>query len=273
MVAVETNWGTFVVSTTDTHIGRSLFVKQGRGELKSLARAVAVLEDRGVAERARAGTFVDVGANIGTSTVPAVGVHGFARGVALEPEPRNLRLLHINIAVNDLVDRVRTLQRAASSEPGIAKLVVAETRSGVHEIAVDGLSGREAHLIDVELVTVDSLVDSGMVPNDGTGMIWIDCEGHDGHVLAGASKLLAMGVPVILEVSPSKLDKQGGMDLLINAANAQYSSFIDMRRVQGEGSSKDLDYRPVRVSRLADLIRKYADASAGHTELMLVRDE
>jgi FkbM family methyltransferase len=274
MVAVETGVGTFVVSTGDTHIGRSLFVKQGRGELKSLARGIAVLKDRGMVERARAGTFLDVGANIGTSTVPAVGVHGFARALALEPEPRNLHLLQINIAVNDLADRVQTLHTAASSEPGTAKLVVAKTRSGVHEIAVDGNSERKDHLIDVELVTVDSLVDSGMIPGDGTGMIWIDCEGHDGHVLAGASKLLAAGVPVILEVSPSKLDKQGGRDLLVDAANTHYSSFIDMRRMRGEaGSSKDLDYRPMRISRLADLIGKYAGASAGHTELMLIRDE
>lgn len=275
MLAVSTRVGLFVVSTSDAHIGRSLFVKQGRGELKSLARGVAILEARKVAERARAGTFVDVGANIGTSTVPAVLAHGFAQGLALEPEPRNLQLLRINIAVNGLDDRVQTLQLAASDAPGNAKLLVAETRSGVHEIAVDRNAEGEGHLIDVELVTVDSLVDKGLVSDDGTGMLWIDCEGHDAHVLAGATRLLAKGVPVILEISPAKLEKQGGKDLLIETANAHYSSFIDLRRTRGEvGSRKDLDYRPVRISRLADLVGKYESAiSAHHTELMLLRDD
>ena len=56
--------------------------------------------------RSRGRSFVDVGANIGTTTIPALLSHGFETAVAIEPEPENVRVLRMNVLLNDLEDRV-----------------------------------------------------------------------------------------------------------------------------------------------------------------------
>ena len=134
LVAVETPHGFFLVSTTDGNVGRSLFLKRTRGEFRALQRGMSALEAIDAADRARSGLFIDVGANIGTSTVSALTKFGFEQGVALEPEPNNHFLLSINIAANRLSSRVRTLQTAVSNESGTAKLQVSPNKSGGHEL-------------------------------------------------------------------------------------------------------------------------------------------
>jgi FkbM family methyltransferase len=272
MVAVETSSGVFLLSTQDEHIAKSLFSKCDRGEMRVLRRGMAVLERAGKAATARSGTFVDVGANIGTTTVPALFSNGFERAVALEPEPRNLKMLRINVAINGLSDRVQTLPVGASNAPGTARLVVTEHRSGVHEIATAG-DEKTDRMIEIELVTVDDLVERKVIQDDGTGMIWIDTEGHDAHVLAGAQRLLAKGVPVILEISPDKLEKQGGTELLLETTQRHFTNFVDMRRVRGDFDSPGaIEFRAQPVARLGDLVGKYASASASHTELLFFAD-
>src|SRR2546422_323199 len=83
-------------------------------------------------------------------TVAALHANGFERAVALEPEPRNLRLLSINLAANGLSERVQTLPVAISSAPGKGRLVVAEKRFGVHEIAERGEGADAAHTIEID---------------------------------------------------------------------------------------------------------------------------
>ena len=91
---VETRGGRFVVATSDRHMGRSLFVKAARPEFKALDRAVSIVEIL-LGESAVIGRlFVDVGANIGTTTIPALVAHRFGSAVCCEPEEENfLRIL------------------------------------------------------------------------------------------------------------------------------------------------------------------------------------
>jgi len=105
-VATQAGDALFLVKTEDKHIARSLFGKQSRGELAVLGRAAAAVRglfgDAHVAER----MFVDVGANIGTTSIPAVLSEGFASAVAIEPEPENVRVLRLNVLLNDLDERI-----------------------------------------------------------------------------------------------------------------------------------------------------------------------
>src|SRR4051812_4205628 len=66
-----------LVKTEDRHIGRSVFVKQGRGDMKVLDRCVQVLSALAPDGTLQGRTFVDVGANIGSTTVPALLFHAF----------------------------------------------------------------------------------------------------------------------------------------------------------------------------------------------------
>ena len=91
LVAVDAEGARFLLDTSDENITPSLFLKRSRGEIRSLRRAAAVLGSLGL--RSVGGTLIDVGANVGTTTISALREHGFERAVACEPEGRNVRLL------------------------------------------------------------------------------------------------------------------------------------------------------------------------------------
>ena len=225
----------FLVKTEDKHIGRSLFAKRSRGELATLNRAVAAIEGLlgpgTVAQR----SFVDVGANIGTTTVPALLAHGFATAVAIEPEPENVRVLRLNLLLNDLEERVKVLRVAASNEVGRSELVVNRSRGGKHWIATDRSKLSRKHLaenavVQVATVTLDHLVETGEIDAERTGLVWMDAEAHEGHILEGASSLLDRGTPLVLEWNPVILDRMGDRGKLERAVERDYTHFAGLHR-------------------------------------------
>lgn len=226
----------FLVKTEDKHIGRSLFMKQGRGEFMVLSRAVAAIKGLQGPEAVEHRTFIDVGANIGTTTVPAILSHGFESAVAMEPEPENLRVLRLNLVLNELEDRVKALPVAVSNEIGHSDLVVNPERGGKHWIATDPAkikrkaSDAETHILEVETVTIDHLVDGGLIDADRTGLLWIDAEAHEGHILEGASSLLERGTPIVLEWAAENLDRMGDRSKLEQAITENYTHFAEMHR-------------------------------------------
>ena len=220
----------FLVKTEDKHIGRSLFSKQARGELAALDRAVAAIEGLLGPDAITSRSFVDVGANIGTTTIPALLSHGFAAAVAIEPEPENVRVLRLNVLLNDLEDRVTTLAVAASNEVGQSELVVDRSRGGKHWIATDRSKLRKKNLAEneiltVETVTLDQLVETGVIDAERIGLLWMDAEAHEGHILEGGLSLLARGVPLVLEWNPVILDRVGDRGKIERAVADGYTHF------------------------------------------------
>src|SRR6266542_3534376 len=72
LVSVESERAQYLVSTSDYGVSKSLFVRSSRGEMRLLARALKILRTLGLDDGVRDGTFVDVGANIGTTTMTAM---------------------------------------------------------------------------------------------------------------------------------------------------------------------------------------------------------
>lgn len=154
-IGVEADGSRFLVATSDRAVGQHLFVKQGRPEFRVLSRAVSVIEiltgDDAIAGR----LFVDVGANIGTTTVQALVEQHFGSAVSCEPEEENYRLLQANVALNDLEGQVRSLRVAVSSRVGSAELVVLEGRRGASWIAVDRGKIRDAEAVRARRIAED----------------------------------------------------------------------------------------------------------------------
>jgi FkbM family methyltransferase len=262
----------FLVKTEDKHIGRSLFSKRSRGELAVLARAVGAIEGLLGPDAIAQRSFVDVGANIGTTTIPALLSHGFDTAVAIEPEPENVRVLRLNILLNDLEDRVKVLPVAASNEVGRSELVVDRSRGGKHWIATDRSKLRRKNLaenamLDVETVTLDHLVESGVIDAERTGLLWIDAEAHEGHILQGASSLLDGGTPLLLEWNPVILDRVGDRAKLEQAVARDYTHFAGMHR-----NPDPLEARfPLQtVDQLPAYAERFLDRSTGLTKTDIV---
>jgi len=142
------------------------------------------------------GVFVDVGANIGTFTIPAadhVGPSG--KVVAIEASPNVFGVLQKNVALNN-IGNVKLICAAAGSSNDEARFYPAPTDHF-------GMGSRapqfNATPISVPCVTLDSLVREFGLPS--VDLIKIDVEGFELDVLKGAIELLGRErpPPVIFE--------------------------------------------------------------------------
>jgi FkbM family methyltransferase len=240
LLAVDSEHARFLVSTADEMVGRSLFRRLRRGEMVTLGKAISILGALKLGRWTQGTTFLDIGANIGTSAITALQAHDFHACVACEPEPENHRLLKVNAALNDVSDRLLALQVAVSNARGVANLHVNRENSGGHQVIDDAHDHRA---ITVETVSVDYLVDRGILDAAEVGMIWIDAQGYEGHILKGATRLTARGVPSVLEFHPVLLRQSGGTRMLMDSIRKGYTDFVDLRDVRA-GGEQSFELRP-----------------------------
>ena len=194
-LAVESHEAFFFVATDDLGVGQRLFANRTRGDMKHLRTGMSLLEELGV--RTIGSTFVDVGANIGTTTVTALRQHGFAHAVALEPAPSNFFLLRINLVANEVESDVTALQVAVTDKEGDEQLALSPASSGSH-VLTPVAPENAASAVAVQAVTLDGLAARGTIDPARVGLLWIDAAGHEIEALAGASALVDAGVPLIV---------------------------------------------------------------------------
>lgn len=233
IAAVEECNGIRYYVGTSEWLGRCLY-GDGFYEQCQMARAIDVIQSmRGGPPPLKGRRFIDIGANIGTATITAVKVFG-ANGsgsLSFEPDPNNFKLLQCNLIMNDLGSRVRTFQTALSNSSGTAILELCQTDSGDHRVrtAVPGDEGMfqetERPTIRVPLARFDDLLDINM---EDVGLVWMDTQGHEGHVLEGATAVLHSDVPVVLEYWPYGLRRARGLELLHSLIAQHYSTVVDL---------------------------------------------
>jgi FkbM family methyltransferase len=124
-------------------------------------------------------TMLDIGANIGTYSVLAAGVAG-CRVLAMEPVPDTYALLVSNLRRNSLLSLAEPMNVAASDRAGTVRMTHGEDSTN------HVLGAAEAGGIEVRTARLDELV-----AINGPTFMKLDVEGHEQHVLAGASRLLA----------------------------------------------------------------------------------
>ena len=202
---VEGEAASFWVSTSDRVVSRETFAV-GSYEDHVMARAIDVLIRYGHPVQDRA--FVDVGANIGTSTIPAVLRYGASRAVAVEPEIENFRLLRFNTLLNGLEGRVELVQAAASDSAGFGWLSLSPHNSGDHRIVAPSTvhgEDRSRQKTEVRLDLLDNIIAQRGLESSEIGVVWMDAQGFEGYILAGSPNLIASGVPFVCEYWPHGL--------------------------------------------------------------------
>lgn len=227
-----------IVNCRDDIISREVF-RSGAFDFHKFERAVALLRARGLMGE-RIERLYDIGANIGTICVPAV-VRGLAaEAVAIEPHPLNCRLLRANVALNGLHDRVAVVEcAAAGADGGEAMLEVNERNWGDHRVAPVGRGvadegGSGGRVVDeqgesrrpriaVPLRSIDGIAAECGAPS----LLWMDTQGFEGFVLAGAARVLAARPPLVTEYWPYSLRRVGGYEAF-HAAIAGYARFVDL---------------------------------------------
>lgn len=260
-----------LVKTQDKHIGRAIFVKRGRGDISVLRRCVTVVQGLFGNDEIAGRTLIDIGANIGTTTIPGLLSLPFADGLALEPEPENFITFRLNLLLNRLEGRVTALQAAASNAAGELNLMVNASRSGKHWIAsddklVEGAKASETPL-KVPTMTLNSLAGETYDVNRA-GLLWVDAENHEGQILEGATELLRRGVPVAFEWDRPGLEERGDRAKIEEIIGEHYTHFMDLR---GTGDPERPRYELCPVDGLGEYGRPTPTGEEHFTDILVLR--
>ena len=168
--------------------------------------------------------FVDIGGNIGTHLVHALKSCGFIRGVTFEPDPLNNALLMQNITENGLADRVRAFKLALSSRSGSTTFELCGSNFGDHRVRVADVQPKVTfgedmrQVISVLTDTGDEFFEENNLAFSAKTLIWVDTQGHEGHVFTGFRKLFSASEKpfVVCEFWPYGLERAGGKEMFFN---------------------------------------------------------
>lgn len=183
-------------------IGRQIYETGAfqRSEIENVAK-IASNED---SDRS---VMLEIGANIGTTTVYAAKTGLFDKIIAIEADPKNFDLLVANIRVNGLTDTVIPICCGASDKSGSMMLQRNTLHSGMSSIEpVEGVFHTDATGSSEEIPVRkadDILAELGISPED-IALIWMDVEGHEPKALAGMEKILSTTPPLYFEFTPAR---------------------------------------------------------------------
>jgi FkbM family methyltransferase len=229
---IESDGSRFLIHPSDGPIAEQLFVF-GAFNVDMTETAVSVMNDYLAPDLIEGKVFLDIGANIGTTSIPAVTQWGASRVLAVEPEAENFRLLRCNVILNDLDDRIDCVKHVVTNHSGPVTLEISASNSGDHRVQYVVFDPEEPRsTVAADGVPLDDLIDQHGIDRGDIGLVWIDTQGHEGHVLDSAPKTLAARVPVLIEFCPYMLRRNAGLELLQRLIAEQFSFFVDLEKPQ-----------------------------------------
>ncbi len=170
------------------------------------------------------GSWIDLGANIGTTAVPAAFAGALCH--AVEPEPANLALLRRNIERNGVAGRVAVHEAAAWHEAAELEFEIAPVNLGDHRVRTAAPDGGSAYgeaartTVTVPARPVDTLIDADSLA--GPVLVKVDVQGAEGQALAGGEALFGRAEIALLEYWPYGLRRLGTEPAALFAAAARH---------------------------------------------------
>ena len=216
---------TFIVSSQDLGIGRMLAC-HGLLDYEALNTVIKLLGP----EHSR-DTIIDIGANIGSICIPAVSRGIFRNAIAIEPDPSNFAFLTSNIFLNRVSDKIIAHNLAlgpVDEEQVIFEL--SESNFGDHRIRTKNDAGLykedKRKTLSVKSKTFDKVI-GALLPTNS--LIWMDTQGYEGHILAGAQGALAGRIPLVIEFWPYGMNRASSYTPLKDALlGFDYEWFYDL---------------------------------------------
>jgi FkbM family methyltransferase len=195
--------------------------------------------------------------------------------IAVEPDAENARLLRANVALNGVHDRAEIHEVALSDVDATVLLETSDENWGDHRIRVANPQGPDLRdegrrpTVEVSARRIDSLAAAGEIDLGAVDLVWMDAQGHEGHVLDGAHGLASAGVPIVTEYWPYGLRRAGGLDRFHAYVAERFDRVVDLRTGHDE---PPVVIDAAGVARLADryVTDEHGDGFNPHTDLLLL---
>lgn len=171
------------------------------------------------------GFFLDIGANIGTTSIYVAKRNPQMMVIGFEPMRENYRLLRANVEINEAKNVICENIALSDSEGQCLFRYNNENSGDSHWV-----DERETENVERVIVkTLDGyLAEKGICACD-VKMIWMDCQGFESLVLSGAKNFLRENpVPLLQEFNVCEYKNRGELEAIISSLSDAYSSFVDM---------------------------------------------
>lgn len=260
-LAVDAAHGTrYFIRPQDSAIGAAI-VRFGAFDADKITAVLGLLQAHGISIT----RLLDVGANIGTTTIEILRQLPDVSCVAFEPDPTNFQLLLMNLVANGLDGRVQTYRAAVGDASGTLTLELANSNFGDHRIRLAGVAANGDYdeasrtTVSVPSLRLDDVDNLGV---DKDTLVFVDTQGFEGHVLAGARRTLSCQPPLVVELWPYGLDRVNGRQLLFDEL-ARREHLYDINE------SPPRLVAPHELEALATQLRqRSADSVPDHTDLL-----
>lgn len=149
-------------------------------------------------------TLFDVGANIGSITIPSLKQRLFKNVIAFEPNPESLKLLNVNILINNLEKKVK-LYNLALTNKKTKKTLKSDLKlnRGDNRLINEKKIGK--NFFEVKTDLLDNFT---LKYNKDNCLIKIDVQGEESIILFSSQKTLSKKIPIIIEFEPLNLKKK-----------------------------------------------------------------
>lgn len=219
---------TWTVPAANDSVARRVFV-DGAHQAREVHSLLAWLSDYGYLGDEKS-TIVEVGANLGTTTVifaKQTGKHVFA----IEPMPENFEFLLRNVSDNGLHERVTCIQAAVSPVSGELTMV-SNPSPGMSEVKAEGETqgyGRppaDSRLVRVPSLSLEEALRSHSTAPKDVAFVWSDTQGYERQVIESGPSLWSAGVPIYLELWPDGLSVHGGIESFVWIVEKYFGAMI-----------------------------------------------
>jgi FkbM family methyltransferase len=266
----STNYGELITDSSDLVIGKSIR-QTGKFFEDDIVGVINLL--KATNNSLSGSVFLDVGANIGTHSIYAL-KNGFDNAICVEPDYENYRLLRANQILNDVYERCYNVSLAASSDNGKALLEISPVNFGDHRIKttennIDNIHNElERKVRVVSTQKLDEIIEHSGHSYASVAVAWVDTQGHEGHVFAGAKNFLKTGKPITFEFWPYGLSRCNGWEILREILTESKRKLYDLRP-----SLSELELKEISIAELDEMYSRWVleetKESSPHTEILM----
>jgi hypothetical protein len=251
----------YIINSSDKFISKELFIN-GEAEFDKFLKALEIIGNK-ITKK----TLIDIGANIGNLCIPAIKRGIFKNCLAIEPDPYNYSLLKKNIYINDINEKIETLNLAIGSvDNKKLDFELDNSNFGDHRVIDKNIIYKKNKYLENKrsIITIDSKKLDTVIKNFNhkETLIWIDVQGYEAFVLDGANNILSAKPFLVIEFWPYALDRNNSYELLKKTIiKTNYENCYDLSSNVNYGKISEekfdilyLEYKSEKRGEVSDLL-------------------